>query len=425
MQTTRRGLLAWSTLGALGWGAHSALGAVSVSPRKKPGPGETLVSIFLRGGADGLSLVVPYGDDDYTRSRPTLALAGPKDGRASVQDRAVDLDGFFGLHPALSPLLPLYRAGQMAVVPACGSGDQTRSHFEAMATMERGGFRDTGPASGWLTRHLQSAPWDNRSPLRAVALGGILPATLQGTTGATALESVADLRLQVPWAGRDAAIQQTLYELYGGRDALGLAGYEALGVLRTLQALTPAAMAPEHGAVYPHDGLGQGLHQVACLIKSNVGLEAACLDQNGYDTHIAQGRGQGTLADCLHSLGTALAAFAADLGPKRWSRTTVVVLSEFGRRIDENSVAGTDHGRGGVLFVLGGRGINGGKVHGTWPGLAPAQREGPGDVRVTTDYRNVLSEVIAHRLGNPNVESVFPGLAVQSVGVIPRAEPLG
>ena len=150
-------------------------------------------------------------------------------------------------------------------------------------------------------------------------------------------------------------------------------------------------------------------------MKSGVGLEAACLDQFGYDTHVAQ---SGLLADRLHSLGAALAAFAADLGPARWANTTVVVLSEFGRRVEENSGAGTDHGRAGVMLALGGRGIAGGRVHGRWPGLAPAQREGPGDLRVTTDYRNVLAEIVAGRLGNPHVEAVFPGLARQPVGVV-------
>ncbi len=417
MQTTRRGLLALGAFSALGWSARSALGAISVGTEDLYSRRGTLVSIFLRGGADGLSLVAPYGDDDYLRYRPTLALAAPRDFRASVHDRVVDLDGFFGLHPALSPLLPLFQSGQMAVVHACGSGDQTRSHFEAMATVERGAFQDTGPASGWLARHLQSAPWENASPLRAVALGAMLPATLQGASNATALKTIGDLSLQVPWAGREQTLQATLAALYGGRDALGQAGREALSVLKTLQRLTPAQMSPTDGAVYPKDDLGQGLHQVACLMKSRVGLEAACLDQTGYDTHVGQGVGQGMLADRLHSLAASLAAFATDLGPELWAETTVVVLSEFGRRVAENSGLGTDHGRGGVMLALGGRGIAGGKVLGQWPGLAASHLEGPGDLRVTTDYRAVLAELLSRRLGNPNVGMVFPGFVPQAVGV--------
>ncbi|MBV9851405.1 MAG: DUF1501 domain-containing protein [Armatimonadetes bacterium] len=407
MQTTRRSLLATGALTALGWAARprTALAALAVGPRRQEAPGGVLVTIFLRGGADGLNVVVPHGDDDYHRSRPTLGVADP-----------VNLDGFFGLHPSLRPLLPLYEAGQMAVVHACGSGDQTRSHFEAMATVERGAFREAGPASGWLARHLTSAPWENESPLRAVALGAMVPETLHGAANATAMQTLDDLKLHGP-AGREAALLTSLGSLYGAdrRSLLGPAGREALAALKTLDGLSPAQRQPSHGAAYPADDLGVGLHQVATLIKAGVGLEAACLDHGGYDTHVAQ---SGVLADRLKSLGASLAAFAADLGPTLWADTTVVVLSEFGRRVEENDGAGTDHGRAGVMLALGGRGIAGGRVHGRWPGLAPAQREGPGDLKVTTDYRNVLAEIVSLRLGNPNVEAVFPGLAREPVGVV-------
>ena len=168
---------------------------MTVRTKRQGPPGDILVSIFLRGGVDGLSVIVPHGDDDYYRNRPTLALARPSDSESKAADRVIDLDGYFGLHPALAPLLPLQQAGQMAIIQACGSGDQTRSHFEAMATMERGISQDTGPASGWLARHLETTPWNNASPLRAVALGTILPETLRGATNATALTTVADLKL--------------------------------------------------------------------------------------------------------------------------------------------------------------------------------------------------------------------------------------
>ncbi len=407
MHTTRRGLLAAGALSALGWAARprTALAALAVGPERTGPPGGVLVTVFLRGGADGLNVVVPHGDDDYHRSRPTLGIASP-----------IDLDGFFGLHPSLRPLLPLYQAGQMAVIHACGSGDQTRSHFEAMATVERGAFQDTGPASGWLARHLLAAPWQNPSPLRAVALGALVPDTLHGATQATALETLDDLRLRASSTRREA-VTRSLNELYGAdsRDALGPAGHEALATLRRLEALTPSQRRPAHGASYPADALGVGLAQVAALVRCDVGLEAACLDHFGYDTHVAQA---GQLGGQLHSLGASLAAFAADLGPTRWAKTTVVVLSEFGRRVAENDGGGTDHGRGGAMLVLGGRGVAGGRVHGVWPGLSSAQREGPGDLRVTTDYRNVLAEIVAGRLGNPNVADVFPGLQRRSVGVI-------
>ena len=408
MQTTRRGLLATGALTALGWTMRprTALSAVAVGPHRDGAAGGVLVTVFLRGGADGLNIVVPHGDDDYHRSRPTLGIAAP-----------VNLDGFFGLHPSLLPLLPLYQAKQMAIIHACGSGDQTRSHFEAMATVERGAFREAGPASGWLARHLTSAPWENPSPLRAVALGTMVPDSLHGAVSATAMQTVDDLKLHVGDASRQNPLTQSLAGLYGdaGAGALRQSGREALSVLLALDALSPAQRKPAKGALYPADDLGAGLSQVATLMKSGVGLEAACLDHGGYDTHVTQA---GLLADRLHSLGAGLAAFATDLGSARWANTTVVVLSEFGRRVEENSGAGTDHGRAGVMLVLGGRGIAGGRVHGRWPGLAPEKREGPGDLKVTTDYRNVLAEVVAGRLGNPHVEAVFPGLAREPVGVV-------
>ena len=188
------------------------------------------------------------------------------------------------------------------------------------------------------------------------------------------------------------------------------AGQEALSVLKTVNRLP---LDTSHIGHYPADDLSEGLRQVSLLMKSGVGLEAACLDHGGYDTHVAQGTGQGILAGRLHSLASGLAAFAADLGPGQWNRTTVVVMSEFGRRAAENSGLGTDHGRAGAMLLLGGH-VTGGRVHGVWPGLGAAQLEGPGDLKVTTDYRSVLAEVITKRLKNPNAEAIFPGLGLKA-----------
>ena len=411
----RRRLIASAGLSALGWLARpkTALAGIAVSPRQSNRPGHVLVTVFLRGGADGLSLVVPYGDDHYYRCRPTLAIATPSRGGGGV----IPLDGYFGLHPALAPLKPLYDAGQMAVIHACGSGDRTRSHFEAMATMERGISCETGPASGWLARHLESAPWQNGSPLRAIALGSLVPDSLRGASTATALSSVADYRLKADLPLGSAGFARELRGLYGGLDPLGAAGREALSLLQRLEALTPAERVPRAGSRYAADALGEGLRQAALLIKSDNGVEVACLDHVGYDTHVAQGGAAGPLASQLTSLGQSLASFAHDLGESLWDRTTIVVLSEFGRRVEENSGAGTDHGRAGAMFVLGGKGVAGGKVHGRWPGLAPAMLEGPGDLRVTTDYRNVLGEVLQNRVGNTRLASVFPELSYQPLGV--------
>ena len=417
---SRRGLIQLGALSMLGWAARprTALGAVAINTGEPPG--DILVNIFLRGGADGLNLVVPYGDDDYYRNRPTLGISAPRNSRSSETDRVIPLDSFFGLNPALHSLRPLYEQKQLAVIHACGSGDQTRSHFEAMDTVERGVFRQTGPASGWLARHLESAPWTSKSPLRAVAIGEIVPASLQGAGTATAMRTLSDFRIDVP-PGKTDEIARSLASLYGGdKDLLMEAGHETLRVLAALSHLDAAHTAAGNGAVYPVDELGAGLRQVALLIKSDVGLEAACLDHGSFDTHVAQA---GILSGKLMSLGDSLAAFAKDLGPDQWKRTTVVVVSEFGRRVEENSGAGTDHGRAGVMFVLGGNpslqsvgsALQGGRVNGTWPGLAPEQLEGPGDLRVTTDYRSVLAEVIRDHLKNPRVDVVFPGLAQQGM----------
>jgi len=418
-QTSRRGLLALGALAALGWATkpQSALGAISVQQTNVE-TDETLISIFLRGGADGLSLVAPVGDDDYYRQRPTLALGSPQHSR--IGSPTIDLNGYFALHPALAALHPYFQSNQLALIHACGSGDQTRSHFEAMATMERGLYQDERPAGGWLARHLATSPGNSHSPLRAVAFGGLIPETLRGASDATALESLDQVKLLSPFGPSSMGIEHTLQRMYNSQStepALAEAGRESLSVLNKLRGIDTDHYKPANGAKYPTDDFGRGLSLVACLMKSGVGLEAACLDHGSYDTHVAQGASTGYLAALLTSLSTSLDAFIKDLGPVRWSKTTIVVLSEFGRRLAENSGAGTDHGRGGVMMVLGGQGIAGGKVHGQWPGLAANSLDGPGDLRVTTDYRNVLAEVLKHKFDNTRTADIFPGLQYQPVGV--------
>jgi uncharacterized protein (DUF1501 family) len=260
-----------------------------------------------------------------------------------------------------------------------------------------------------LARHLQATSDTSDSPLRAVALGPLLPDSLRGAPSAAAILSFADLQLHPAAPAVPGDLAAHLASLYGGRDDLAHAGQEALRVLRSLSAIKPSDYAPARGSGYPQDDFGEGLRQTALLIKAGLGLEVACLDHFGYDTHVAQGGAAGVLASQLHSLGAGLAAFARDLGAQRWAKTTVVVESEFGRRVEENSGAGTDHGRGTVMFVLGG-GIHGGRIYGTWPGLAANALEGPGDLRVTTDYRQVLGEVLRRRVGSTRVAEVFPGL---------------
>ncbi len=417
----RRALLG-GALASLVWWARgkTALAGVALAPPPRQIERDILVVIFMRGGADGLNLIVPHGDDDYHKNRPTIGVAAPKNKIKNAKDRALDLDGFFGFHPALEPLKPFYDKGKLALVQACGSFDQSRSHFEAMALMEHGqGSTPGGLSGGWLARHLSSAPGHNDSPLRAVALSNIMPESLRGATSATALNSLDDFRLILPGAGSKEKAEneraqqnaqrarQILSSLYEGDDAVAHAGRETLAVLDSLRRLDPKNYKPAHAAQYPDSEIGRGLRQVACLIKGDVGLEAACLDHRGpflWDTHVAQNN---LLPAQAADLAKGMAAFAQDLG-NELQNVTIIAMTEFGRRAAENSGFGTDHGRAGVMFLLGG-GIKGGKVYTKWPGLSPDDLEAPGDLKVTVDYRDILGEIVAKRLKNENVKAIFPG----------------
>jgi uncharacterized protein (DUF1501 family) len=399
---SRRGILVGAALGLLGWvGRDSALAQVAISPGSERKT-DVLVTIFLRGGADGLNMVIPYGEANYYRRRPSLGIAPPSD--RTTKGRALDLDGFFGLHPALAPLLPVFHSGEMGIVHACGSGDSSRSHFEAMAAMERGLAREgSGPASGWVARHLLSTEREEDSPLRAIAFADTMPDSLRGATNAVALTSLSDFKLEA-----DAEFHAQLAMLYRpGKDEVAQAGRQTLSALDALGRLDVGGYRAAHGASYPNSDLGNGLRQVACLVKARLGLEVACLDKGGWDTHVAQGADTGWQAMLLDDLAKSLAAFTADLGPEMRG-VTVVVMSEFGRRLEENGGLGTDHGRAGPMFLIG-ETVTGGKVHAKWPGLEDHQLDPTGDLVVTTDYRSVLGDVLARRMGNSSLDDVFPG----------------
>lgn len=378
---------------------------------------KTLVHVFLRGGADGLNLVVPHGDPDYAALRPTLAIfppvsGDPEDGSAG---RALDLDGFFGLHPSLAPLLPLYRGGRLSVVHAVGSDDASRSHFEAQDQMEHGESYGRSLGSGWIGRWLRSR--GSRGNLTAVALGRFVPESLRGAPNVAAMTRLEELTLEAGEA-QLGPLTSALEKLYGGTDALARAGLDTLGMLHRVQSLRGGEELSGRdgpGLGYPEGRLGEGLGDVARLVRADLGLEVACLDLEGWDTHFFQGTTFGPLASRAEELARSLAAFDRDLGPRR-DDVVVVVQTEFGRRAYENSSLGTDHGRGGVLFVLG-SGLGGGRVHGRWPGLGEASLEGPGDLAVTTDHRSVLAEVL-ESLGPGDLGEVFPGFRPEPVGLI-------
>ena len=421
-RVTRRQFLAGATLAAATGSAAvfgsppSALTGTVIGNKSEQGRG-TLVVVFLRGAADGLSMVPPHGEDAYYRLRPTLALPRPNEKRESPSARSLDLDGFFGLHPALAPLLPIYQKGEMAIVHAVGSDDNTRSHFEAMAQMERGVALGDATASGWLARHLGTMETDNVSPLRAIAVSETMPDSLRGSQSAVSLRTLSDFRLNAPEPIRNAAMLSSLNSLYSGeKSSLHHAGAETLKALDAIRALKPETYLPSPGVEYKDTDLGNGLRQVACLMKGRVGMEVACLEMTGWDTHVAQGRDTGYMSLRLRELSEGTAAFYSDLGAQR-KDVTVLVMTEFGRRAYENYGLGTDHGRASAMFVLGG-GVKGGKVYGDWPTLAQDKMEGSGDLRVTTDYRDVLAEILQARLCNERVAEVFPGWKGKTLGLI-------
>lgn len=403
----RRELLTVGALGLLWWaGARPSLAQAAFQVKQEHD--RVLVVIFLRGGCDGLNVIAPYGEDAYYKSRPSIALAKPGAGGGSL----VDLDGFFGLHPAMASLDGLYKEGQMAAVQAVGSGDRTLSHFEAMSTMERGLATETDSGGGgWLGRHLVSTPGKS-SPLRAVALSSVMPDSLGGALGALAIESLSDYRLKAD----DASLLSSLTALYKtGDDPMAQAGRDTLAVLNSLKKLNPAGYVPERGAAYPETGLGKGLKETAFLIKNDLGLEVACLDMGLWDTHVTQGGSTGWHATLLKELADSVSAFMTDLGKER-DRVTLVIQTEFGRRVDENSGLGTDHGRASMMLLAGG-GVKGGKVYGRWPTLAKDKQD-DGNLAVTTDYRDVLAEVLDKRLATASLDKVFPGHRVRPLGIV-------
>ena len=393
-----------------------AFAPVGQAPR-----GDVLVVVFQRGAMDGLNALVPVGDSDYYRNRKTLAIAQPK---TTDPKSAIALDGFFGLHPSLGALKSVWDNGALAPIHACGSPDPTRSHFDAMDVMERGvpNEKSSSLGSGWIGRHLATLNTGNNSPLRAVGMGTMLQTSLRGQVSATVLKSIVDFHLH-GGAGRNiGAMQQTLSLMYAN-PAIGLGNDEVLrsasnDIDQTLALLSKTNLTsykPDHGAEYPKGDFGNGMMQIAQLAKAEVGLEVAAIDIGGWDTHINQGGADGQMSRLLKELGDALGAFYADMRD-RMNKVTVVTMSEFGRRVEENASGGTDHGHANAMFVMGGS-VVGHKVHGVWPTLANDKLD-RGDLALTTDYRNVLGEILAKRLGNPGVEQVFPGFAPKFSGIV-------
>jgi uncharacterized protein (DUF1501 family) len=370
--------------------------------------GKKLVVIFQRGAADGLNIVVPHREKTYYELRPTIAI--PK-------DQVIDLDGFFGLHPSLQPLKPLWDQGHLAAVHACGSPDPSRSHFDAQDFMESGtpGFKAT--PDGWLNRALAAEdlarPGHASSPFRALALGTQLPRTLEGKVPAVAIGNVKDFNVggQNPAAVPISSSFESMYDQSVNAVLHGTAT-ETFEAVRMLKAADPDKYIPAPGARYPNGQFGNNLKQVAQLLKANLGVEAAFADIGGWDTHQNQGSVNGQLSNRLKEFSESIAAFWTDMGDDA-ENITLVSMSEFGRTVHQNGTGGTDHGHANVMFVLGGQ-VAGGKVYGKWPGMDKSQLYEERDLAITTDFRQILGEAAFKTLGSRNLEVVFPGAQLQN-----------
>jgi uncharacterized protein (DUF1501 family) len=377
--------------------------ALAQPPGKMGKDRPIIIAIFQRGAADGLSIVVPFGDPNYYSARPQIAIPQPQRGDPEA---AIDLDGFFALHPALAPFKPLYDAGHLAIVHAVGSPHNTRSHFDAQDYMESATPGDKNTSDGWLNRYLQAKEISRTSPFRAVAFGPVLPRTLMGQASAIAMTDIASFSVH---GGQDDSQPARGFEaLYGQRftDILQDTGKETFEAVKMLNTVNPQQYQPANGVNYPRSTFGQALLQTAQLIKADIGLEVACMDIGGWDTHANQGAARGQLALRLQEFGQGIAAFCRDLGDLM-RNVVVLTMTEFGRMVRQNGSGGTDHGHASCLFVLGGR-VKGGKLYGKWPGLAPEELYEGRDLALTTDFRDVFGEVAAHHLGVSDLGMIFP-----------------
>ena len=410
---------------------RSLLAETRAAAKKK-----TLICIFQRGAVDGLNMVVPFGDEAYYQSRRSIAVPAPTRGGANA---AIDLNGHFGLHPALRPLHDLYSRNELAIIHAVGSPHPTRSHFDAQDFMETATPGVKSTRDGWLNRVLADTTHncdctgrtlDNKqahaadhttgqvamasagiASLRGVSLGAETPRAMRGKYPTL---SIPDLDTFGVAGGRDASIEDAFSRTYG-TEAGTIIGSAADGAFEAMQILKKANLAqyrPASGVEYPAGDFGRGLRQVAQLIKSGVGVEVAFVDIGGWDTHQNQGGADGQLGRRFTELSRGVRALYDDLGD-RMDDVVLLTMSEFGRTVNENGTGGTDHGHATCMFVMGGP-VKGGKVYGDWPGLAREQRYEGRDLAVTTDFRDVFAEVVNKHLGAKSMDKVFPGYAVNA-----------
>jgi len=403
---SRRGFMKGGALALVGTSVIPSflLRSVLAEATTATGNSKKLVVLFQRGAADGLNIVVPYQEKNYYAMRPSIAIQ---------QKDLLDLDGQFGLHPAMAAFKPLFAQGHLAIVHAAGSTDMTRSHFDAQDFMESGTPGVKSTQDGWLNRALLNGPAPDGpggkpSAFRAVALGTQVPRTLQGKLPAIAVSNLADF--SVGGKGpQTSAISNAFQAMYDeSSDAvLHGTGQETFEAVKMLKSADPAKYQPAAGVTYPNTPFGNSLKQIAQLLKANLGVEAAFSDIGGWDTHQNQGAATGQLANRLTEFANGIAAFWKDMGAES-EHITLVTMSEFGRTARQNGTGGTDHGHANAMFILGGT-VKGGKVYGQWPGLDNGQLNEGRDLAVTTDFRRVLGEAAYKTLGARNLQTVFPG----------------
>jgi uncharacterized protein (DUF1501 family) len=391
MSLTRRGFFR-------GAGALAALGVASPRLAFAAGGGGpsrgVLVVIFQRGGMDGLNVVVPYGDTDYYRLRPSIGVARP-----GAANGALDLDGFFGLHPAMASLLPLYQSGELAIIQATGYRHDSRSHFECQDHIERATMHLHDITSGWLNRHL--ALVGGNANFQAIGFGGAIQGSMRGMAPVIGVNGIADFTLASS-SPQKARLASMLAGLYDADTLFAATSLQALSAVDELATENPAQYPVQGGAVYPAGRFGSQLRELAQIVKADMGLEVACVDIGGWDHHASITQ---VLPPLLTELAQGLLAFRNDLGALM-ADVTVVTMTEFGRRAYQNGSGGTDHGSAFASLVLGG-GVNGGRVYADWPGLSDADLF-DGDLNVTIDYRTWLSELLEKRAANSDMAGVFP-----------------
>lgn len=413
---TRRSFVGGAVAAAGALAAHSVLPRVSLAASHRSAQRDVLVNIFLRGGADGLTICAPFGDPAYYTLRPKIGIPRPD---STSPNKAAALDSFFGLPPAMFSLLPVYQAGKLLFVHACGSGDSSRSHFKQQRWMEVGRVDDPGLNTGWLGRCLNvTPPMNPQAMVRAMAISESVQRSLYGADKVVATTWNPD-NFGLPGGTTAPRRKAAIEEMYAtSEEPLFSTALSAFDTVQLLDSINFAGYQPGGGAVYPTDPFGVGVRSAAALIRAQIGVEVISLDLYGWDTHFDQGNANpnGLMYRVMQTLARSLAALFTDLNSGSPASFTVMVMSEFGREVKENDSLGTDHGHGGLMMLMG-NAVLGGRVLTQWPGLGDGQLFQNQDLAITIDYRDIVGEVLADRLGCPGLGQVFPGYTPNFRGV--------